>query len=68
MADLLKIIGKNIRKYRIKKKLSQEALADLSNIHRTYIGQVEAGQRNIAIKNLQKISTALKIPIKKLFE
>ena len=55
------IVGRNIRKYREKKKLSQEALADLAKIHRTYILQVEQGKRNVGIVNIFKIAEALEI-------
>ncbi len=60
--------GKKIREARAKKGLSQEALADLANVHRTYIGMVERAEKNITLLNIQKLSKALKIDIKELFE
>ena len=51
----------------IRKKLSQEKLAELANLHRTYIGQIENGKRNVALKNATKIAKALGISIKDLF-
>jgi len=59
--ELLKVIGKNIRNYRQKAGLSQERLAELCGLHRTYVGAVERGERNISVLNLGKIAIALKI-------
>ncbi len=53
------IFARNLRKIRMDKSLSQEALAVLSGLHRTYIGSVERGERNISIDNMAKISIAL---------
>ncbi len=60
--------GKKIREVRVKRGLSQEALADIANVHRTYIGMVERAEKNITLLNIQKLSKALKIDIKELFE
>ena len=48
--------------------LSQEALADIANVHRTYIGMVERAEKNITLVNIQKLSKALKIDINELFD
>lgn len=53
------IFARNLRKLRIEKKLSQENLADLANIHRTYVGSVERGERNISIDNMDRLANAL---------
>jgi len=58
---LRKILSSNIRKERLRKGLSQEALADLSGLHRTYIGSIERGERNVSIDNIGKIANALSI-------
>lgn len=60
--------GKKIREVRKNRGLSQEALADIANVHRTYIGMVERAEKNITLLNIQKLAKALKIDIKKLFD
>jgi len=67
MSDVLKNFGKKVLFYRKQKKLSQEELAELAGLHRTYIGQIEAGLRNVAIKNIWKLAKALNISPKNLF-
>ena len=62
------LIAKNIRKHRLKLDLSQEDLAERADIHRTYIGSVERGERNVSIDNIERIASALRIEITKLFE
>jgi len=59
--DLLKTIGNSIRRHRKKAGLSQEELADSAGLHRTYVGGVERGERNISVLNLAKIASALKV-------
>jgi len=64
--DILKILGNNIKIQRNKLDLSQEALAEKSNLHRTYIGAVERGEKNVSFKNLYKIAKALNVTISDL--
>jgi DNA-binding XRE family transcriptional regulator len=59
--------GKVIRQLRLSKKLSQEDLADLAEIHRTYIGDVERGTRNISLVNMSRIANALGVPLSRVF-
>jgi len=54
-----KIVAVNVRRLRARHKISQEKLADLSGIHRTYIGAVERGERNVTLGTLQRIADAL---------
>jgi transcriptional regulator with XRE-family HTH domain len=68
MSVILEQFGAKVRKYRIKKKLSQEKLAEIADLHRTYIGQVESGKRNIALKNIEKLAKALNVGIRELFK
>ncbi|KUK76666.1 MAG: hypothetical protein XD93_0781 [candidate division WS6 bacterium 34_10] len=66
--NIQKAIGKVIREHRLEKNLSQEDLADKTKLHRTYISSVERGKRNISIKNLERISSAIGISLSKLLE
>lgn len=59
--------GINLRGLRKQKKLSQEALALLCALDRTYIGGVERGERNISLINIYKIAQALDVDVKELF-
>ena len=59
--SLIHIFADNVKKYRIEKGLSQETLASLSGLHRTYISAVERERRNISIDNIENIATALDI-------
>lgn len=58
--DDLKIFGIEIRRRRTDLGLSQEKLAYLCDLHRTYIGSVERGERNVSLQNIVAIATALK--------
>ncbi|WP_430786367.1 helix-turn-helix domain-containing protein [Virgibacillus flavescens] len=64
---ILTIIGSNIRYYRMKKGWSQEQLAFECDLHRTYIGAVERGERNITVLNLFKIKDELGVRLKDLY-
>ena len=66
MSNINKEVGLNIRKIREDKELSQEKLAEVADLHRTYIGQIERGEKNIGLKNLERIAKALKVNIKDL--
>lgn len=59
MLSILTIIGSNIRHHRLSLGLSQEKLAEFAGLHRTYIGAVERGERNISAKNISKIAEVL---------
>jgi len=53
--------------FRKKRNISQEKLAELTGLHRTYIGSVERGERNISIDNMDKIAFALGLDIRDMF-
>ena len=65
--NILEVFGKNLRHYRLKSGISQEKFAELCGLHRTYISDIERGQRSISLTNIQKIADALKIETYKLF-
>ena len=64
--DIVRILGTNLRKYRLEKGISQEKFADLCGLHRTYISDIECFQRNVSIENVQRIAEALEIDAYKL--
>ena len=66
MAKINKQVGNNIRNYRSKLAITQEELAYEAGLHRAYIGQIERGEKNLGLINLEKIATALKISPSKL--
>ena len=57
------IVANNIKYYRKKRNFSQEKLAEIANLHRTYISSVERCERNISIENIEKIAKALNIEV-----
>ncbi|HEY9060050.1 MAG TPA: helix-turn-helix transcriptional regulator [Pseudobacteroides sp.] len=59
--------GVNVRKYRNEKGFSQEKLAEITGLHRTYISDVERGTRSISLDNIEKLANALEIQVYKLF-
>jgi len=68
MKDINQIFAENVRDERIKKNLSQERLGELSDLHRTYIGGIERHERNVTLKNVEKIANALDISALLLLE
>lgn len=65
--DIVKVFGTNVRRYRKTKGLSQEKLGELSELHRTYISDIERFQRSIALENIQRIADALEVETCKFF-
>lgn len=59
MSGILTTIGNNLRTFRKRLGISQEKLAELAELHRTYIGAVERGEKNISAKNIEKIAGVL---------
>lgn len=59
--DIKLKLGQRIKEIRIKQGYSQEELASLSKLHRTYISDIERGERNVSVENIEKIAKALKI-------
>ena len=60
------VLSGNLRQLRATHGFSQEKLAEISGLHRTYIGSVERGERNISLDNLERIATAFQITVSML--
>lgn len=68
MSEIAKSVGQRIRNYRTRQGFSQEKLAEMSGCHPTYIGQLERGEKNATLESIEKIASALNIPLSQLFE
>lgn len=60
--------GRAVRSHRTARKLSQEKLAELAGIHRTYESSVERGERNICLENMVRLGAALGVPLSRILE
>ena len=60
--------GNRVKSLRIKAGISQEELAFRAGLHRTYLGSIERGERNISLKNIARIAKALDIKLVELFD
>lgn len=60
--------GEKVREFRVLKELSQEQLAHLADVHRTYIGMIERAEKNITLINIDKIANALNVKITDLLK
>ena len=58
--------GSKLREVRLQKDVSQEKLADLAGLHRTYISSVELGKRNISLLNIERLALALGVSMGEL--
>lgn len=65
--DIKLSVGKRVKELRNKLGISQEELADLAGLDRTYITSVECGKRNISIVNIEKLARALKVSLAEFF-
>ena len=65
---LLDRFGKRIKELRQSLNLSQEALAERADVHRTYVGMIERGEKNITLSNIDKFSKALGVKMSELFD
>lgn len=68
MSEITKKFGENVRFFRNQNGISQEHLAARAFLHRTYIGSIERGERNISLENIIKVAHALGISPEKLLK
>lgn len=67
-SKIVEQFGKRVRELRLERELSQEELGAKAKLHRTYIGMIERGEKNITLENIEKIAKALDIPIRNIFQ
>jgi transcriptional regulator with XRE-family HTH domain len=63
----LEAVGRRVRQRREAQNLTQQELGERCGLHRTFIGSVERGERNVAVLNLRAIAVALRVPLAELF-
>ena len=66
--DPLTQFGRRLRELRLERNLSQETLAELADLHRNYVSQIEGGRRNLSLLNIVKLARALNVRPAKLIE
>lgn len=65
---ICKVLGENVYRYRLEKKYSQEKLAELSNLHRTYISAIELGKKSPSLKTIEVLAKILEVEVFELFK
>jgi hypothetical protein len=68
VGDLQKTVGRNLRAYRMERGLSQEAFAEVLGVHRTYMGGVERGERNLTLKSVERVAEKLEMEVLELMK
>jgi transcriptional regulator with XRE-family HTH domain len=66
LTDVRLRFGRRLRETRLKKGVSQEKLADLAGLHRTYVSSVELGKRNVSLINIERLAIALSVSMAEL--
>lgn len=66
-SKVIREFGKRVRELREKKGISQERLGQIAKLHRTYIGMIERGEKNITLENIEKVADALGTTISRIF-
>ncbi len=61
--DLQRTVGQNLRAIRFERGYSQEAFADVLGVHRTYLGGLERGERNLTLRSLERLADLLDVPV-----
>lgn len=59
--DLQRAVGINLRRHRTRLGISQERLAEVLQVHRTYIGQIERGERNLTLRSIERLAAELDV-------
>ena len=59
--DLQRALGRNLRRYRQARGLSQETFADLVGVHRTYMGGLERGERNLTLRSVKRLAAVIEV-------
>jgi transcriptional regulator with XRE-family HTH domain len=67
-SDARRVFGRNVRRARRARGYSQEELAERAGMHRTYVGSLERGERNVSLKNIVALAAALDVEPGALFE
>lgn len=60
--ELQRNVGRNLRRYRQRQQLSQEAFAEVLGVHRTYIGALERGERNLSLAVVERLAEQIDMP------
>lgn len=68
VGDLQRIVGRNLRAYRLAKGLSQEAFADALGVHRTYMGGLERGERDLTLQTLERLAEEIGVEVEELLD
>lgn len=61
-------LGKKVRKIRLDADLSQEVVAEMAGLDRTYVSGIERGVRNPSLRNIEKLAKALQVPVRDLID
>lgn len=67
MSSILRLFGARVRELRAVKGWSQEELAERCGLHRTYVGGIERGERNLSLENIDRVARALGVSIEEFF-
>jgi transcriptional regulator with XRE-family HTH domain len=57
--DLARAVGGNLRRYRLERGMSQEAFAEVLGFHRTYVGGLERGERNLSLRSVEHLAASI---------
>lgn len=66
--NILEFFGNNLQKIRKGKHISQEKLAEMAGVHRTYVGMIERAEKNITLRNMERLAKALDVHITELLK